>query len=65
MQAYERLMKYIQYDTASDETSETCPSTAKQLVLAKALYADWYADVDPGVAAAELGADPGCISLGG
>ena len=37
MRAYERLMKYIQFDTASDEHSETCPSTAKQLVLARAL----------------------------
>ena len=37
MKAYERLLKYVQYDTASDERSETCPSTAKQLVLARAL----------------------------
>ena len=37
MQAYERLMKYIQFDTASDEKSETCPSTAKQLVLGRVL----------------------------
>jgi len=37
MRAYERFMNYIQYDTASDENSPTCPSTAKQLVLAKAL----------------------------
>ena len=37
MRAYERLMQYIQFDTASDEQSPTCPSTAKQLVLARAL----------------------------
>jgi len=37
MRAYERFLNYVQYDTASDEASETCPSTAKQLVLAKAL----------------------------
>ena len=37
MRAYERLMKYIQFDTASDEKSETCPSTEKQLVLARYL----------------------------
>ncbi|MBE5806933.1 MAG: peptidase T [Clostridiales bacterium] len=37
MRAYERLLKYIQFDTASDERSETCPSTPGQLVLAKAL----------------------------
>lgn len=37
MRAYERLLKYAQYDTASDERSNTCPSTAKQLILAKDL----------------------------
>lgn len=37
MRAHERLLKYAQFDTASDERSATCPSTAKQLVLAKAL----------------------------
>ena len=37
MRAYERFLKYIQYDTASDEHSPTCPSTEKQLALARAL----------------------------
>lgn len=37
MRAYERLLKYVQYDTASDAKSPTCPSTAKQRVLAEAL----------------------------
>ena len=37
MRAYERLFKYIQFDTASCESSETCPSTEKQLVLGRAL----------------------------
>ena len=37
MRAYERLFKYIQFDTASNEASETCPSTEKQLVLGNAL----------------------------
>jgi len=37
MRAYERLLKYIQYETASDEASDTCPSTPNQLVLARAL----------------------------
>ena len=37
MRAYERLFKYIQFDTASCESSETCPSTDKQLVLGRAL----------------------------
>ena len=34
MTATERFLKYITFDTTSDESSETCPSTAKQLVLA-------------------------------
>ena len=37
MRAYERFMRYIQFDTASDDMSPTCPSTAKQLALGKAL----------------------------
>ncbi len=37
MRAYERFMRYIQFDTASDDMSPTCPSTEKQLVLGKAL----------------------------
>ena len=37
MRAYERFLRYIQFDTASDESSPTCPSTAKQLVLGRAL----------------------------
>ena len=37
MRPYERLLNYVKYDTASDGTSETCPSTEKQLVFARAL----------------------------
>ena len=37
MRAYERLLNYVRYDTASDENSPTCPSTKKQLALAEAL----------------------------
>ena len=37
MKAYERLLGYTRYPTASDENSETCPSTPSQLVLAKDL----------------------------
>ena len=37
MRAYERLLQYAQFDTASNEASETCPSTPGQLVLANAL----------------------------
>ena len=29
----ERFLRYVQIDTQSDETSDTVPSTAKQLVL--------------------------------
>ena len=29
----ERFLRYVTYDTTSDENSTTCPSTAKQLVL--------------------------------
>ena len=52
MRAYERLLNYVKYDTASDETSSTCPSTAKQLALAGALAEEllalgvWDARVD-------------------
>ncbi|MBQ3270113.1 MAG: peptidase T [Clostridia bacterium] len=37
MRAYERFLQYVKYDTASDENSPSCPSTEKQLVLARAL----------------------------
>lgn len=37
MKAYERLMRYAQYATASDENSDTCPSTPAQLDFAAAL----------------------------
>ena len=33
----ERFLKYVSFDTQSDEFSETCPSTAKQKVLGAAL----------------------------
>ncbi len=33
----ERFLKYVSFDTMSDENSETCPSTAKQKVLGAAL----------------------------
>lgn len=37
MRAYERLLKYISFNTASREDSEAVPSTPGQLVLARAL----------------------------
>lgn len=33
----ERFLRYVAFDTMSDEFSEDCPSTAKQLTLGKAL----------------------------
>lgn len=35
-----RFLRYVAYDTQSDETSETYPSTAKQLVLLRDLAAE-------------------------
>ena len=37
MRAYERFLNYAKFPTMSDENSESCPSTKKQLKLAKAL----------------------------
>lgn len=37
MKAYERLLKYVTFPTASDETADKCPSTNKQFALAKYL----------------------------
>jgi len=37
MEAYERLIRYIGFDTVSDEESQTTPSTACQFDLARAL----------------------------
>ncbi|WP_373897524.1 peptidase T [Haloimpatiens sp. FM7315] len=33
----ERFLKYVKFDTSSDENSESVPSTSKQLILAKEL----------------------------
>src|SRR5580765_4717422 len=35
--ALERFLRYVQFDTQSDESSTSYPSTAKQLVLLEAL----------------------------
>lgn len=40
MRAYEYLLKYAKIYTTSDEDSETCPSTARQLDLARVLVED-------------------------
>ena len=33
----DRFLKYVSFDTQSDETSETCPSTTKQKLLGEEL----------------------------
>ena len=38
MNIIERFLKYIQFDTQSNEESESVPSTSKQLVFARFLY---------------------------
>lgn len=43
MRAYERLLRYVTYDTASDGNSPTCPSTEKQKVLGAALVEEMNA----------------------
>lgn len=40
MDVTERFLRYVSYDTQSDETSDTAPSTAKQLLLAEVLRAE-------------------------
>ena len=37
MNVLDRFLKYVTFDTQSDESSATCPSTAKQKVLGAAL----------------------------
>ena len=37
MSVLERFLRYVQYDTQSDERSQTYPSTDKQLVLLRDL----------------------------
>jgi tripeptide aminopeptidase len=43
MKAYERFLNYVAYPTMSDDASETVPSSAKQLVLAKDLQKELLA----------------------
>ena len=47
----ERFLRYVALDTQSDEFSETCPSTAKQLNLAKLLVKEMQ---DMGIADARM-----------
>ena len=39
----ERFLKYVSFDTMSDEASETCPSSAKQKLLGAALVEEMKA----------------------
>lgn len=43
MTVTERLLHYVSFDTQSDESSETCPSTAKQKLLGEALVEEMRA----------------------
>ena len=43
MKAYERLIAYTAFPTASDETKETCPSTPSQLDFGRALVEEMKA----------------------
>ncbi len=40
MNVTERFLKYVAFDTRSDENSESCPSTAKQLELGRFIVED-------------------------
>lgn len=40
MNVTERFLKYVSFDTTSDEESSSCPSTASQLVLAEQLASE-------------------------
>ena len=43
MNVIDRFLKYVSFDTTSDEFSQTCPSTAKQKVLGQALVEEMLA----------------------
>ena len=43
MTVSERFLKYVSFDTMSDENSETCPSSAKQKILGAALVEEMLA----------------------
>ena len=61
MRAYERFLKYVQYDTASNEASTTCPTTPGQLVLARDLVEEMKAMGLQDVRMDEYGYVYGCI----
>lgn len=43
MTVSDRFLRYVSFDTQSDERSETCPSTEKQLALGKAIVEEMLA----------------------
>lgn len=43
MTVYERLLRYVSFDTQSNEASQTCPSTDKQRILGQALVEEMQA----------------------
>ena len=51
MTVSERFLKYVSFDTQSDEFSETCPSTAKQRVLGAAIVEEM---LDMGISDAHM-----------
>lgn len=66
----ERFLRYVQFDTQSDETSAAAPSTAKQLKLAEALKDELHqlgiANAvigQGGVVYAHIPASPSCEDL--
>ena len=71
MTVTERFLKYVSFDTKSDEMSETCPSTEKQKLLGKALVeemkemgiADAYMD-DNGYVYGTVPGDPKLPTIG-
>ena len=70
MNAIDRFLRYVTYDTQSDEGSDTCPSTAKQKVLGQALADElgqlglYNAHMDEhGYVYAWLPATPGCEGI--
>lgn len=67
----ERFLRYVAFDTMSDEFSDTCPSTSKQLALGKALVEEMLsmgiADAridDNGYVYGTIPGDPGLPTIG-
>ena len=61
----ERFLRYVSFDTMSDENSPTCPSTAKQKLLGAAIVEELAGfQIIPGMASLEEGfATVGAIAI--